>query len=253
MSFCSLLSLSGRVLSSAAFCLAYPRRHSHYMDAQLCTNTAFHATTSLYPEQGHAAQYSLRSCFDQLGHPTPAAAKQHPVQAGMQPCSEPALPGCTSPSASGWVQALHWEEVASSSPRDSVASEGLSLLAVPSQGCLLAFGGYNGRYHSNVQLFRPGAAPKAATGSIFASQTATDMNLQHVPRAACCPLQATVGATTALCSYSGQWSLLRAFKVLGVMHRDLRWWFWPIHRLRALQLDAASSGGSSSCPSGAGC
>ena len=155
------------------------------MDAQLCTNTAFHATPSLYPEQGHAQNYSLGSCSDRLGHPTPAAAQQHPVQAGRQPCPEPALPGCTSPSASGWVQALHWEEVASSSPRDSVASEGLSLLAVPSQGCLLAFGGYNGRYHSTVQLFRPGAAPKAATGSIIASQTATDINLRHVPWLCC--------------------------------------------------------------------
>ena len=68
------------------------------------------------------------------------------------------------PSLKWQVQGLHWEEVASSSPRDSVASEGLSLLAVPSQGCLLAFGGYNGRYHSTVQLFRPGEAHMLACG-----------------------------------------------------------------------------------------
>jgi hypothetical protein len=41
-------------------------------------------------------------------------------------------------------------------PTDSaIASEGLSLLAVPMAGCLVAFGGYNGRYHNAVHVYRP--------------------------------------------------------------------------------------------------
>ena len=60
---------------------------------------------------------------------------------------------------------LHWEEVATSSPHDSTATEGLSLLALPSSSALLAFGGYNGRYHSTVQLFRPGEARCSLLGA----------------------------------------------------------------------------------------
>ena len=67
------------------------------------------------------------------------------------------------------VQALRWEEVATSAPQAPVASEGLSLLAVPSQGALLAFGGYNGRYHSSVQMLWPGGPPCAGTAGAAAA------------------------------------------------------------------------------------
>ncbi|KAK9808467.1 hypothetical protein WJX73_009555 [Symbiochloris irregularis] len=50
---------------------------------------------------------------------------------------------------------LRWEAVATSALRDPVASEGLSLLAAPAVGCLVAFGGYNGKYHNSVATFRP--------------------------------------------------------------------------------------------------
>ena len=77
-----------------------------------------------------------------------------------------------------------------------MASEGLSLLAVPSQGSLLAFGGYNGRYHSTVQLFRPGTVLKDGHWLNLASQDAADLNLRGVPPcAACWPLKTTAGAT----------------------------------------------------------
>ena len=33
---------------------------------------------------------------------------------------------------------------------------GLSLVAVRSAGALVAFGGYNGKYHNSAQVFRPG-------------------------------------------------------------------------------------------------
>lgn len=52
---------------------------------------------------------------------------------------------------------LAWAPVATAEPRSAIASEGLSLLAAPGAGVLVAFGGYNGRYHNTVQLFRPGA------------------------------------------------------------------------------------------------
>lgn len=55
---------------------------------------------------------------------------------------------------------LAWAPVATAEPRSAIASEGLSLLAVqwPTAGALVAFGGYNGRYHNTVQVFRPGMA-----------------------------------------------------------------------------------------------
>ena len=39
---------------------------------------------------------------------------------------------------------------------DIVAAAGLSLTAVRSAGALLAFGGYNGKYHNSAQVYRPG-------------------------------------------------------------------------------------------------
>lgn len=50
---------------------------------------------------------------------------------------------------------LRWHTHINAPARDPVASEGLSLIAVPSSGCLLAFGGYNGKYHNAVCIFRP--------------------------------------------------------------------------------------------------
>jgi hypothetical protein len=41
-------------------------------------------------------------------------------------------------------------------PRSAVASEGLSLLAHPTASQLISFGGYNGKYHQDVHIFRPG-------------------------------------------------------------------------------------------------
>jgi hypothetical protein len=37
----------------------------------------------------------------------------------------------------------------------AIASEGLSLLPVPMAGCMISFGGYNGRYHNAVHVYRP--------------------------------------------------------------------------------------------------
>ena len=54
--------------------------------------------------------------------------------------------------------ALRWQAVATSEPRASIASEGLSITSLPTLGLLLAFGGYNGKYHNEVQVFRPGEA-----------------------------------------------------------------------------------------------
>ena len=43
-------------------------------------------------------------------------------------------------------------------PHTAIVSEGLTLCALRQAGVLLAFGGYNGRYHNTVQALRPGAA-----------------------------------------------------------------------------------------------
>lgn len=55
--------------------------------------------------------------------------------------------------------ALKWIHVAKSlDKRSALVSEGLSLQAVPSQGALIAFGGYNGKYHNDVHVFKPSYA-----------------------------------------------------------------------------------------------
>ena len=60
---------------------------------------------------------------------------------------------------------LAWAPVATAEPRSAIASESLSLLAAPAAGALVAFGGYNGRYHNTVQVFRPGAALELPQGT----------------------------------------------------------------------------------------
>jgi hypothetical protein len=50
---------------------------------------------------------------------------------------------------------LRWRAAASVSPRSPLAAEGLSMLALPEEGALLAFGGYNGAYFNDVSLLKP--------------------------------------------------------------------------------------------------
>lgn len=50
---------------------------------------------------------------------------------------------------------LVWTLIGNTPPESAIASEGLSLICVPISGCLLSFGGYNGKYHSAIHVFRP--------------------------------------------------------------------------------------------------
>lgn len=49
-----------------------------------------------------------------------------------------------------------WTLVGNTPVESAIASEGLSLLPVPMAGCMISFGGYNGRYHNAVHVYRPG-------------------------------------------------------------------------------------------------
>ena len=52
--------------------------------------------------------------------------------------------------------ALKWETVTNAdNKRSPVASEGMCILPLPTQGALVAFGGYNGKYHNDVHVFKP--------------------------------------------------------------------------------------------------
>ena len=62
---------------------------------------------------------------------------------------------------------LAWSAVAKAEPRSAIASEGLSLTAVRSAGALLAFGGYNGKYHNSAQVFRPGENAASCSISLY--------------------------------------------------------------------------------------
>lgn len=51
--------------------------------------------------------------------------------------------------------ALEWVLVGNTPPASAIASEGLSLLSVSMAGCLVSFGGYNGKYHNAIHVYRP--------------------------------------------------------------------------------------------------
>ncbi|RMZ56230.1 hypothetical protein APUTEX25_002420 [Auxenochlorella protothecoides] len=55
----------------------------------------------------------------------------------------------------GRGEPLVWTLVGNTPPSSAIASEGLSLLSVPMAGCLVSFGGYNGKYHNSVHVYRP--------------------------------------------------------------------------------------------------
>ncbi|KAI7839120.1 hypothetical protein COHA_007124 [Chlorella ohadii] len=57
-----------------------------------------------------------------------------------------------SPLGAGPVQ---WTLVGNTPVESAIASEGLSLQTVPMAGCMVSFGGYNGRYHNAVHVYRP--------------------------------------------------------------------------------------------------
>ena len=75
------------------------------------------------------------------------------------------LTTCNSNSTESWVSLPAYSSCTSPrrphlqvnvDPRSAVASEGLSLLAHPAASQLISFGGYNGKYHQDVHIFRPG-------------------------------------------------------------------------------------------------
>ena len=51
---------------------------------------------------------------------------------------------------------LTWSTVSQAEARSAIASEGLIVEAAPFARCLLSFGGYNGKYQSALQVFKPG-------------------------------------------------------------------------------------------------
>ncbi len=50
---------------------------------------------------------------------------------------------------------MQWTLVGNTPVESAIASEGLSLLPIPMAGCMISFGGYNGRYHNAVHVYRP--------------------------------------------------------------------------------------------------
>lgn len=54
-----------------------------------------------------------------------------------------------------WDSLMQWNLVGNTPSDSAIAAEGLSLLSVPMAGCLISFGGYNGRYHNALHVYRP--------------------------------------------------------------------------------------------------
>ncbi|PRW20510.1 acyl- -binding domain-containing 4 [Chlorella sorokiniana] len=53
------------------------------------------------------------------------------------------------------AEPVQWTLVGNTPVESAIASEGLSLQTVPMAGCMVSFGGYNGRYHNAVHVYRP--------------------------------------------------------------------------------------------------
>ncbi|KAG2499609.1 hypothetical protein HYH03_002549 [Edaphochlamys debaryana] len=67
---------------------------------------------------------------------------------------------------------ITWHVVTSVALRDPLSSEGISLVALPAERVLLAFGGYNGKYQNAVSLYRaPEGAAAFLTGAEAAAAT----------------------------------------------------------------------------------
>lgn len=68
--------------------------------------------------------------------------------------------------------ALTWTLVGNTPPESAIAAEGLSLVTVPMAGCMVSFGGYNGKYHNAVHVYRPEGFVVVKPGSTGAAATA---------------------------------------------------------------------------------
>ncbi|KDD71290.1 hypothetical protein H632_c5368p0, partial [Helicosporidium sp. ATCC 50920] len=74
---------------------------------------------------------------------------------------------------------MRWVLVGHTPVESAIAAEGLSLQCVPMAGCLVAFGGYNGRYHNALHVYRPegfvvvkGPAGGGSNGTLHSSGAA---------------------------------------------------------------------------------
>ncbi|GIL81267.1 hypothetical protein Vretimale_1171 [Volvox reticuliferus] len=68
-----------------------------------------------------------------------------------------------------------WHVVTSVALRDPLSSEGISLVVVPGERVLVAFGGYNGKYQSAVNLFRaPEGSAALLAGTLAAAAEAVE-------------------------------------------------------------------------------
>lgn len=94
-------------------------------------------------------------------------------------------------------QPLRWSPVTAAGARSAIASEGLSLTSVRSAGALVAFGGYNGKYHNTVHVYRPDlmiengnaaaageAAPATAAAASSSKQAQEGQQLQSKAKSA---------------------------------------------------------------------
>lgn len=76
---------------------------------------------------------------------------------------------------------LTWSTVSQAAPRSAIVSEGLIVEAIPYARCLLSFGGYNGRYQSTLQIFKPGDSTQMSCvqqpPAFFCSNTAAPQDM----------------------------------------------------------------------------
>ncbi|KAL4424739.1 hypothetical protein ABPG77_000082 [Micractinium sp. CCAP 211/92] len=99
-----------------------------------------------------------------------------------------------SPLGSGPVQ---WTLVGNTPVDSAIASEGLSLLPVPMAGCMISFGGYNGRYHNAVHVYRPEGYLVAQQQALVPPQQAAPAATTSAPAKAAAPPQAAAAAGAA--------------------------------------------------------
>ena len=89
---------------------------------------------------------------------------------------------------------LYWTLIGNTPAESAIAAEGLALLCVPMAGCLLSFGGYNGKYHNAVHVYRPDGYTVVKSSAALKSAAAA---LPRPPSLPHLPLPSTTTTTTS--------------------------------------------------------
>ena len=124
---------------------------------------------------------------------------------------------------------LTWSTVSHAEARSATVSEGLTVEAVPYARCLLSFGGYNGKYQSALQMFKPGGqrclkfCVDHVLHSIFVHMCADTLlpTVQElfVSACLCCAATSCWAGPSMMCCNPGAWLCCAFLSLISHTHK----------------------------------